>query len=211
MRQPHSISIETPSTAGGPTSLGDGGANCSHTGAAGEMHSLFEDFLKIGSVFFDDADSSSIVFVLYSALFPLFEIVFSIVLLCMVVPKIINGINTRQDIKNSTMRKYNEMKLTGSKHTRQNFFRQQSIVSIIIYAVFDIVFTLIFGKLFYSISDMSNGEFVPTMVRYMDGFAGFSGWSFLLLAMLVAFIVIRSMIKKEEKAMLLEITQEQYN
>ena len=166
--------------------------------------SLYDDIIKIATVFFntEESDSYNGIVVLNIALFALFQIIFSIILICSIIPKVLNTYNEFQNISNATMLKYNEMKLTGTRQSKQNFFKQQTIFAIVFYAIFDIIFTQIFGRLFAAAN-------VPA-IRYMEKFTGFSNWAILIVLLLVAFIFIRSITKREEQEMLVKITEEKY-
>ncbi len=62
----------------------------------------------------------------------------------------------------------------------------------------------------FVIGDKSRPD-LNAATRNMATFIGFSGWAIPLCGLLIAFITIHSITKSSEKAMLIEITEEQYS
>ncbi len=164
--------------------------------------SLFDDMVKMIKYFVEESSPEKTSFLFLAAIFPLFEIIFSIILLCTTIPKIYGAISGSKNIEKETMLKYNSMRLTGSKQSKQNFLKQNTVITILLYALFDVVFSSIFANM---PSSFYNSP------RYMDGIVGLSVWSIFIILMVIGYIVVQTLKKKEEKNMLIKITEEQYS
>ncbi len=169
-----------------------------------ENFSLVEDFSRIVEYLVEsNNDEMGYMLIVCYAMFPLFEILFSIILVGTIISKLWNEYKDRENIDKSTMLKYNEMRLTGTRQVKANFFQKQSIMSIMLYAIFDVLYVKMFDSVFSKISKLE--------VRYMQTFSGVSGYVFVLAIVLISFIVFKSMAKNQEKEMLLLVTEERYH
>ena len=168
-----------------------------HDGKLVLNFSLFDDMkqlVELAKAEILEEPAMTLFWILTLNSFAFFEIISAITILGMSAFKMWTLGNELRDTKHTTMLKYNEIKLTGTKQSKPNFFKQNQVYSIIFFAVFDIIISTPYGYM-----------------RYMGNFVGFSLWIILLVALLGAYVVLQILTKKEEKDMLIKVTQEQFS
>ncbi len=138
-------------------------------------------------------------------MFAMFEMVFGVIIIVTSVIAIFKTANGMMDEDQSAMLTYDAMLKTGQKDKKEGVFKKQMVLSFVLYAVFDIIFTLIDGKMFANISTEST---VP--VRNMVNFSGVSGFISIMAITLVGYFVVSFLKRKETNNMLSSITANQY-
>ena len=176
----------------------------------GNLHrefSLFDDFkIILGSFTEKNSDPLMTFIPLMIGLFAIFEIIFAIVLICAFIPQILKTINELKDIDKATMLTFNEIKKSGRSSKKENAFKKQTVITVIIYAIFDVIFTMIYSNIFTGIIP----NFDEIVTRHMSSFSGFSSYIYLIIILLISYIVISSMKKNEDNKILESITLEEY-
>lgn len=171
--------------------------------------SLFNDIKVIAdSIFGKDADSSAFLLNFLVGIMALFEIVFAIVASIVIGKKIYQLVSRLTNPESDLMLTFNEIRKTGSGDKKINLLKQQSIIVVIIYLVFDIMYSKVFG--FLSSILLGEGTLKDIPLRNMMTFSAFSKYIILPLLFVIGYIISQSLQKKKEKQMLVEITQAQY-
>ena len=149
----------------------------------------------------DDMSFFGNISIIYDELFAILEVVFAVLLLFITAKKIYENSKGLYDINNGTLLKYDEIKKSGQVQEKPNFFQKQTVFTVVIYAIFDIVFTQMFPM-----SQMMLGEGV--FYRYMFDFSGLSGYVIIVAALIIGVIIMNAFKNKEEKEMRLSIAKE---
>ena len=172
----------------------------SKTGYLEDSFSLFDDLKIIVSQITSSEDSGLDIVVFFeTGFFAMFQVLYGIIILCITVSSIMKTISLIQNGENSTMLMYNEMLKTGSSKKKENFFKKQAVITMILYAAFDIIFTKVFGLLFEN--------FNVDCARNMVNFSGVSTSITVVIILLGCYIVSNAMRKKETEKMLIDITK----
>ena len=135
--------------------------------------------------------------------FAVFEVIFGIVLLFSSVSSMAKTVSRIQQNEDSTMLMYNEMLKTGGNKKKENIFKKQTAMNVVILAIFDVIFSKINGEFLTSIGIYNS--------RHMINFSGVSVSIAIIVVLLISYITLNSMRKKETEKMLLEITRAEFD
>jgi len=168
--------------------------------------SAFGDFMILIDELLAESDSEDGMLkkfiVIENGLFLFFEIIFAVVLMFIIAKKVLENINSIRNIDNNCILRYNEIKKSGRQESKQGFFQKQSVFSILSYAAFDIIFTKFLFELLSFGTDFVIG-------RNMNNIVGVSGFIAVVIVLLAAQIVTKSLYKKEEDSIRLQIAKEE--
>ncbi|MBO5415420.1 MAG: zinc ribbon domain-containing protein [Clostridia bacterium] len=174
--------------------------------------SLIEDIGIIIEGFFTKTSRPEVMMIsLCVGLMAMFELIFAIVLVCMTVSQLLKTIEDLNNIDTSTMMLFNEIKKSGTSNKKENVFKKQTIITIILYAIFDILFAFMLDR---PIVDALSSDLaylgIDFEFRHMCFFSGFSPFVIIVVALLIGYTVVSTMKKREEKSLLEDITKEEY-
>ena len=171
-----------------------------------ENFSAFDDFTLLTKALFakDDGSDGELSFlnkmvVFETGLFVFFEIIFAVILIVMLAKKVFELVNNIRNIDDNALLRYNEIKKSGRQDVRPNFFQKQSVFSIVVYAIFDIIFTKLFDELF------SFGGI--EVKRHMNTISGPSGYVSIVIILLAVIVAAKVLYKKEEDGIRLQIAK----
>ena len=167
--------------------------------------SIFDDIMLALEPMFDEVNEPSEYYymtLIYSLLFPLFEVIFIAIFCATSIPQMIENYRNYSDPQQAAMLKYNEIKKTGIVTHKEKAWKRNLVLSIVLYAVFDVIFSKTLSS--------TIGSLIGSNLRYMDSFSGFSPLVIITLVFAVAYFVTKYMASKQEKEMLVSITQEEY-
>lgn len=169
--------------------------------------SLFEDLQIIIEGFTNkNSDPLATMIPLMLGIFAIFEVIMAVIIICISVPQILKTVDELQDIDKSTMIMFNEIKKSGNSNKKENTFKKQTVISVVLYAVFDVLFTIIEGNIFNELVS----EFGGKSMRHMVDFSGVSEFMYVVIVLFVGYMVVSSMKKREENKILEDITKEEY-
>ena len=192
----------------------------SNINAIQDMDDLREIFLNDGKMTFSLWDDLKLIFdalisgmesgdesissmlILEMGMFPLFELLMIIFLLVSIGMSMYEQINNLCNAEDSTLLKYNEIKKSGMTRVKPSFWKKQTIFTVVIYAIFDIIFTKIIGKLMLGFSNTD-------CYRNMMDFSGISFYAVIVIVLLVGLAVVQTIAKSAEKNMKLSIAKEE--
>jgi len=164
--------------------------------------SLFIDTLLPDKDKDDEEDEENIfsMMAIVDNLFILFEFAFAIVVLITFIPNIKNIIDDLTNPDAASLIKYNEIKKSGGIKVKENMFKKQMALSVVMYAVFDVVYTKLFSKLY--------GSFGVSSARMMNYVSGPSVWVIFPILAIVAFAIVKGVVGSIEKKVKVEIFME---
>ena len=145
---------------------------------------------------------------LLMGLYPFFIILEAITLLCIHIKQLLEINKELKDIDTTALLMFNEIRKSGKKSKKESFWKSQSVRTLIIYIIADILFIWL-DKLILDIPDLKIPE--AFILRNMINLTGISFSIFILLAILISYFLLSSKKKSAEKELLLAITQEEYN
>ncbi len=179
----------------------------SENGYLEKSFSLFDELkILISQLTSSEKSESNTAKISIITIFPIFEALFAIIFLCMTVFSAIKTLSLLQSGENSTMLMYNEMLKTGGTKKKEKFFKNRFVVSVLFYAIFDIVFTKIFSSILVGSSDFRTID-----IRNMVHFTGMSGSFAIIIILLICYIISNAIHKKESEKMLLDITKSEFD
>ena len=177
------------------------------TGYLEGSFSLFDDLKiiisKITSSLDSESDELESMSYFMTGAFAVFEVIIGIVLLFSSISSMTKTVSRIQQNEDSTMLMYNEMLKTGGNKKKENIFKKQTAMGMVIFAIFDVIFSKIYGELLASIGVYS--------ARHMINFSGVSVSIAIIVVLLISYITLNSMRKKETEKMLLEITRAEFD
>ena len=165
--------------------------------------SLFEDFCQMLKVLFDRTGEvgAEKLLVLEFGVFAIFEVIFAAILAVLTIKQIIEYAVKIKNTEETVLITYDSIKKYGASYARTGLFKKNAIIGLIIYAVFDIIFTQIF-RLYTSTGGMN------FFYRYMLDLRAPSWFSIIAVALLIGVAVLRILVAREEKKLYLEIIKE---
>ncbi len=170
--------------------------------------SLFDDIKIIIKGIASPANSErerlSKLYTFTTGIFPIFEMISGVSLLCITGASLTKAMSGMQDIEKSTLLTYNEMLKTGTKEKKDGWFKKQTVFSVVSFVIFDIIFS----KIDSSILDSAPFKVVQ---RNMYNLSGVSMAVVIPAILLVCYIVSNHQKKSLSEKMLLDITKEEYN
>ena len=134
-------------------------------------------------------------------LFPLIEVIMIVMLLVSLAITAYEQISNIRDADDYTVLRYDELKKSGNAQIKPSFWKKQTAFSLVIYAIFDIIFTKLFDSLFI---DLTNVNFY----RYMMDFSGVSAYVSVVIILIVGLFIVKGIAKNSEKEMRLCIAKE---
>ncbi|MBE6691186.1 MAG: zinc ribbon domain-containing protein [Ruminococcaceae bacterium] len=172
-------------------------------GKLNRKFSLFEDFtLIVGNLLDSEIHSGEKMIVMLTGLFCVFEVIFSIVLVISIASQISKTVRDIQNLDDSTMLLYNQISKSGNSGKKEKVMKKQTALSIVLYAIFDVIYAVMFGDLFKKLVSVESN-------RYMSDLTGVSEWIVLVLALLAGYFVIQHLRTREEEKVLLNIIKEE--
>jgi len=162
----------------------------------GKNFSIFNDFMFIMNHLDFSKDIDYVIFLV--GIFTVYTVIFSAIYLIIEIIKLFRTISERND--NSYMIKYAQIKKSGDKKEKNQFFKNNILLSIVFY----IVFSIIYGKIFAPMLIGSNN----LIVSYMCALNDISIFIILPVIILIAYIALLIIKSKEEKALKIAIIQE---
>lgn len=140
----------------------------------------------------------------------IFEFVFIIVVGVISIVQIKERVDELNNIDNMTMLKYSEVKKSGNVKKKENIFKKQWILSVILFGVFDVIYCKAFGMGIEPdmLANIAGSDYIP---RYMYQLSGVSLYIVVVGVLLVAQLYVQAKRTKQEKELLVEITQEEYD
>ena len=165
--------------------------------------SLYEDFSQMLRILFDRTGEvgNEKLLVLEFGIFAIFEVLFAAILAALTVKRIIEYAIRIKKTEETALITYDGVKKYGYDYTRMGLFKKNTIIGLIIYAVFDVIFTQIFG--FYT----GTGE-MNFFYRYMLDVSGLSAFFIIAAVLLMGVVALRILVAREEKKLYLEIIKE---
>ncbi len=178
--------------------------------------SLYDDVQRIAEAFFSGVDEATDeaamlggLFV-FMNLFAVFEVIFAVIIVILTIKQICKVCSEALYSHETALLKYDEIKKTSiagvNSNKKNNLFKQQSVVSIVLYAVFDILFLRIFGGMF----DMMPMPDDLLSTRYMSDFNGVTQYIFAPVVLLAIYLIFQGLSKAEEKSIRVSIVKKQY-
>ena len=101
------------------------------------------------------------------------------------------------------------MKISGEaakKAEKANFFRKQSVISLVLYAAFDIIYGKIFGNLFGMLDEISDEK--VKMILYNRLFSGISPAIAIVAVVLIGYFILKWFANRQEEQISLQILRE---
>ena len=167
--------------------------------------SLWDDFsILLNGLKQIDNNPEMLIAYIYIGLFAIFEIIFAAILIITTITQIIKTSQEIHSIETTTMLSYNQMLKTGIGEKKEKVLKKQTVMNLVIYALFDVIYTKLFGVI-------SGDELISEEIRYMIGISGISQSIFIIFAMLIGYVILNNMQKSKEKEMLVEISKEEIN
>lgn len=167
--------------------------------------SLFDETREfISCMKSEETDDFSIIIAASYGLF--FVILLGIFYLAMMIYSLFKTANALRDIENETLLTYTQMQKTGSTGSARKRDRYNRNLSIILFVVF-IILDILISKLLLKMSDTDIFSYIQRKMFYLSGVSVAIA---LPVVLLIAYIVVENMRKKEIKAMLVDITKKEY-
>ena len=169
--------------------------------------SLVEDIkIILSGLTLEDSDSPLMMINLLVGIFPIFEVIMGITLICMTIPQLYKTIEEIRDIDKSTLLLFNEIRKSGSTNKKENILKKQTLVSIFLYTIMDVIFAPIYGRLMLDLPTMNT----KIEMRHMLNFSGITSYAYIVIILFVAYLITSAIKKRIEANILEEITREEY-
>ena len=191
------------------------------TGTIDKNFSLFEDYTSviqelIGRTKSDSTEKLSKdeklmrdMLLLSDAIFPIFVLVMAATAIAMILIQLKSTVDDFMNLDNTTMLKCTQIKKTGSENKKkEKFFKKHLILCFLIYIVIDIFFVKMYNNIFQSLVPGNLNIFYD---RYVSSITAINGSVIFVFCMLVAYLYIQARKNNGEKALVLEITQKEYD
>lgn len=149
----------------------------------------------------DNGFSPEMFMVLDMGLFALLQVIMMILLIIPLVITTFEQISNLRNADDYALLRYDEIKKTGTSQIKPSFWKNQTALSIVLYAIFDVIYTKAFGGLFSGIVGVG-------FYRYMIDFSGVSIYASVVIILAMALFVVKNVSKRAEKAMHLSIAKE---
>lgn len=151
---------------------------------------------------------------LLTGMFLDFIIIEAIVLLCISISQILKTHKELKDIDTTTLLAFNEVRKSGKKTKKENFWKQQTAQTLIVFTVMDVIYTkLIFGGDLIDIlaSEKEVSKILENFpIRNMLNFSGLTSICAVLLIIIGAYFIFSSKKKSAEEELVVAISKEEY-
>ena len=171
-------------------------------GTMDKNFSLWEDFIIVMSDLFSANNNK--VMSLFFGLFAIFEVFSAAILICTTISQIMKNVNEIKEIDKTTLLLFTEIKKSGAAQKKGKFFKKQTAMTIVLYALFDMIFSTIDAELFKTMPrDMK-----PEIARHMISFTGVSPFISVAIVLLLGYFILNVFIKKREENLAIAIAIE---
>lgn len=136
----------------------------------------------------------------------LYVIIIGIIILIVTISSLVKTANALCDIENETLLTYTQMQKTGSTGSarkRERYNRNVYLISVVVVFILDILIS----KFLMKVSDDEAFSYIGRKMFYLSGASVAIA---LPAVLLVAYVIVENMRKKETKAMLVDITKKEY-
>ena len=169
--------------------------------------SLIDDIqIILSGITTEDEEPSTMLLNLSLGLMAVFEVIFGITLVCVAVPQIFQSAGELNDIDKTTLLLFNEIKKSGTSNKKENIFKKQTLYSMIMFALFDVIFASIEGNMIPDLSSVG----IDIKIRHMVNFSGISSYAYVVITLFATYVVVSLLKNRKEKAILEQITKEEY-
>ena len=168
--------------------------------------SMYDEMVyTIKQVTADDSMTGMVSLVFF--IFPLLTVLFGVILLVIYGKKVLEQINNFRSIDDYVLISYTEIRKTGTKKEKANFLKKQSIFTMILYIVCDVLFSKIYGKIFGQLMDEIDNK--NRIFSYMGNLSGLAGGFYPIVILSIAEIVASGMAKSKSKRISVSIAKEE--
>ena len=165
--------------------------------------SLFEDFSQMLKILFDRTGEAGTekLLVLEFGIFAIFEVLFAAILVVLTVKQLIEAAIKMKKNEETTFLVYDSVRKYGTDLSKTSIFKRNTVIGLVIYAVFDIIFTQIFS-LYTGIGELT------FFYRYMLDISGLSAFSLIVVALIAGVAALKILVKREERKLSFSIIKE---
>ena len=174
-------------------------------GTIDKEFSLWDDFkIVTADLFKEDNDSMYVLLSLVVGMFAIFEVIFAAIFLGTTAVQLIKSLNGLVDLDKTTLLVFTEIRKTGSISKKEKFFKKQTAITMVLYAVFDVIFS----KMDASLLEAMPSDIRPEMTRHMISFTGVAPMIFVVIILLVGYLIVNAVKKKSEENLAIAIAKE---
>lgn len=163
--------------------------------------SLYDDVMALMASFSANASSDDIddqlnnIFLVILLIFPLGAVITACVLAIIAVVQLCDSISMVLNCNRSALLKYSEIKKSGKLRYKEGFFKKQSLTTMIICIILDIVFVrYVYGAL---LQEVIVSDFDIAFLCYMPFFSGLSSNIVIIVIGLIAYIALKVISKNQ--------------